>query len=164
MPARATSIPPGAAGSVQLVLSIPSAALAGATVLYQHSGSGAGTSLPLQPAAAPPSASATPASPATAQPIGDTAAHPIVLADGSGVLEPDDFTFDNAREPVVGEGPSTPLPGARGGSVFEEIAEAEAERIKDALRRAGGSRARAARILGIPRTTLNDRLRRYEIT
>jgi transcriptional regulator with GAF, ATPase, and Fis domain len=87
-----------------------------------------------------------------------------VLADGSGVLEPDDFTFDNAREPVGGEAPPTPLPGARGGSVFEEIAEAEAERIKDALRRAGGSRARAARILGIPRTTLNDRLRRYEIT
>jgi DNA-binding NtrC family response regulator len=81
-----------------------------------------------------------------------------VLADRTAVLEPEDFSFDMAATPA-------PAPRAGGsGSVFEEIAEAEAERIKDALRRAGGSKARAARILGIPRTTLNDRLRKLDIT
>jgi len=85
-----------------------------------------------------------------------------VLADGSPVLEPEDFAFDMrlAAPSAVASGPAA----AAAGSVFEEIALAEVERIKDALRRAGGSKSRAARILGIPRTTLNDRLRRLDIT
>jgi len=80
-----------------------------------------------------------------------------VLADPVTVLEPEDFEFDMA---------SLPAPVLRGSasSLFEEIAEVEAERIRDALRKAGGSKARAARILGIPRTTLNNRLRRLDIT
>jgi DNA-binding NtrC family response regulator len=77
----------------------------------------------------------------------------VVLADGCPLLEAEDFRFDMAA-------PVTPA----GGSVFAEIAQAESERIKEALRRAGGSKARAARLLGIPRTTLNDRLRKLEIT
>jgi transcriptional regulator with GAF, ATPase, and Fis domain len=81
-----------------------------------------------------------------------------VLADPITVLEPEDFTFDMATLPTA------PPRAAGSGSVFEEIAEAEAERIRDALRKAGGSKARAARILGIPRTTLNDRLRKFDIT
>ncbi len=89
-----------------------------------------------------------------------------VLADGSSVLEPEDFTFDNVISPD--RAPRTPTredrPAPKGGSVFEEIAQAQVDRIKDALRQAGGSRSRAARILGIPRTTLNDRLRRLDIT
>jgi DNA-binding NtrC family response regulator len=81
-----------------------------------------------------------------------------VLADPVTVLEPDDFNFDVSTL-------SAPLPRAgSAGSLFEEIAEVEAERIRDALRKAGGSKARAARILGIPRTTLNNRLRRLDIT
>jgi DNA-binding NtrC family response regulator len=83
----------------------------------------------------------------------------VVLADGSSLLEPDDFTFDMAIARTIPPRPD------RGSviSVFEEIAQGEADKIKDALRQAGGSKARAARILGIPRTTLNDKLRRLEI-
>jgi DNA-binding NtrC family response regulator len=80
-----------------------------------------------------------------------------VLADPTTMLEPEDFSFDMAALPAA-------APRAGSASVFEEIAEAEAERIKDALRKAGGSKARAARILGVPRTTLNDRLRKLDIT
>jgi DNA-binding NtrC family response regulator len=82
----------------------------------------------------------------------------VVLADGGLVLEPDDFTFDMRPLPV------SRAESSANGSLFEEIAQAEAEKIKDALRLAGGSKARAARILGIPRTTLNDKLRRLDIT
>ncbi|OGL00380.1 MAG: hypothetical protein A3D33_16720 [Candidatus Rokubacteria bacterium RIFCSPHIGHO2_02_FULL_73_26] len=38
------------------------------------------------------------------------------------------------------------------------LAEAEREAIRWALRRAGASQAKAAQLLGIPRTTLRDRL------
>jgi DNA-binding NtrC family response regulator len=86
-----------------------------------------------------------------------------VLADDNLVLEPDDFSFDR---PPAAPAPSPSFDGPEGAvvSIFEEIAHAEAERIKDALRKAGGSKARTARLLGIPRTTLNDRLRRLGIT
>jgi transcriptional regulator with GAF, ATPase, and Fis domain len=80
-----------------------------------------------------------------------------VLADPISVLEPEDFSFDMATLPAA------PSRTTSSGSVFEEIAEAEAERIKEALRKSGGSIARAARLLGIPRTTLNNRLRRLDI-
>jgi transcriptional regulator with GAF, ATPase, and Fis domain len=81
-----------------------------------------------------------------------------VLADPVTVLEPEDFSLDMAALPPV------PPRAVSSASLFEEIAEVEAERIRDALRKAGGSKARAARILGIPRTTLNNRLRRLDIT
>jgi DNA-binding NtrC family response regulator len=73
-----------------------------------------------------------------------------VLADPVAILGEADLTFDFA---------------ARGeaASVFNEIAEEEAERIRDALRKSGGSKARAAQLLGIPRTTLNDRIRKLAI-
>jgi DNA-binding NtrC family response regulator len=83
-----------------------------------------------------------------------------VLADGNVLLEPEDFSFDMAVPPA----PESRSADANAPSIFDEIAAAEAERIKDALRKAAGSKARAARILGIPRTTLNDRLRKLEIT
>ena len=61
----------------------------------------------------------------------------VVLADGGALLEPDDFSFDMAAAPSV----PPRAADAAGGSVFEEIAHAEAERIKDALRKGGGSKA-----------------------
>ena len=59
----------------------------------------------------------------------------------------------------------TPITANAGndGSLFEEISTEEGQRVRDALRQAGGNRARAARLLGIPRTTLNDRIRKLGI-
>ena len=51
---------------------------------------------------------------------------------------------------------------ARPSEVLREVAQEEARRLTDALRDAGGSKTRAAQLLGIPRTTLTDRLRRLE--
>jgi two-component system response regulator AtoC len=97
-----------------------------------------------------------------------------VLADARAVLEPDDLSFDlalalaltsppqqaSARQTATPRQTSTQAPTA---SIFDEIAQAEAERIRAVLREAGGSKARAARLLGVPRTTLNDRLRKLAI-
>jgi len=82
----------------------------------------------------------------------------VVLADPGGVLEPDDLSFDLALTSAAASASAAPHP-----SIFDEIAQAEAERIRAALREAGGSKARAARLLGLPRTTLNDRLRKLAI-
>ena len=49
------------------------------------------------------------------------------------------------------------------GSIFQQIANDEADRIRRALKDAGGSKARAAQLLGIPGTTLNDRIRKLAI-
>jgi DNA-binding NtrC family response regulator len=85
----------------------------------------------------------------------------VVLADDHLTLEPDDFCFDRA-----GASPAPAPAGKSAGSqsIFAEIAREEAERIRHALRESGGSKARTARLLGIPRTTLNDRLRKLGIT
>jgi DNA-binding NtrC family response regulator len=77
-----------------------------------------------------------------------------VLADGTASIDAEELTFDPRPQPVVAR---------TSGSVFDEIERTEAQAINDALRRAKGSRAGAARLLGLPRTTLNDRLKKYGI-
>jgi transcriptional regulator with PAS, ATPase and Fis domain len=78
-----------------------------------------------------------------------------VLADSTATIDADEIIFDPRPHPVAAP-PST-------GSVFDEIERTEVQELTDALKRARGSRAGAARLLGVPRTTLNDRLKKYDI-
>jgi DNA-binding NtrC family response regulator len=73
-----------------------------------------------------------------------------ILAEHGTMLEREDLMFDF----------SAPAPAA---SLFDEISAEEAQRVREALKAAAGNRARAARALGIPRTTLNDRIKRLGI-
>jgi DNA-binding NtrC family response regulator len=73
-----------------------------------------------------------------------------VLADDGASLGPEDFIFD-----FWGASESE--------SVFEKIAGDEANAIKEALKAAKGSKTKAARLLGMPRTTLNDRIKKLGI-
>jgi transcriptional regulator with GAF, ATPase, and Fis domain len=78
-----------------------------------------------------------------------------VLANGAATIDADELIFDPR--------PAPPATRAANGSVFAEIERAEAEALSNALRQSKGSRAGAARLLGIPRTTLNDRLKKHGI-
>jgi DNA-binding NtrC family response regulator len=72
-----------------------------------------------------------------------------VLADPEQVLTADDLILDV-------------LPAARG-SVLGEIQNSERDKLIASLQQTSGNKAAAARLLGIPRTTLNERLRKYDI-
>ena len=49
-------------------------------------------------------------------------------------------------------------------SLTEELEQAERGRIVEALRAARGSRTEAAQLLGMPRTTMLNKMKRYGIT
>jgi DNA-binding NtrC family response regulator len=58
------------------------------------------------------------------------------------------------------EGAATAPPGEAGGSLAT-LEQAELQQIREALRAAGGNRTKAAQILGIDRSTLYRKLKRY---
>lgn len=64
----------------------------------------------------------------------------------------------------VGEGELRLEEGSAPATLLEELAHAERQRIVEALQAAKGSRTEAARALGIPRTTLINKLKRFGIS
>jgi transcriptional regulator with GAF, ATPase, and Fis domain len=78
----------------------------------------------------------------------------VVLGEGR-EIGPDDLALPDAPPPVA----EVPLDGEHR-DVMESI---EKRRLLAALRAAGGNQSQAARALGIARTTLINKLRRYEI-
>jgi transcriptional regulator of acetoin/glycerol metabolism len=49
-------------------------------------------------------------------------------------------------------------------TLLEELGEAEKRRVTEVLRQVGGSRTEAAKLLGVPRTTLLNKIRRYGLS
>jgi transcriptional regulator with PAS, ATPase and Fis domain len=86
-------------------------------------------------------------------------------APGPGAARSDGLASSAAGAVVPFNGPAThgdptaSAPSRR--PLAEQVAALERQAIVDALRRAGGNRARAARLLGMPRSVLYERLRRW---
>jgi transcriptional regulator with GAF, ATPase, and Fis domain len=81
-----------------------------------------------------------------------------VLSENAACIEPDQIQ--------LGSKPGTTPPmrsRITTHEIFDQLAREDAERLATALREARGSKAGAARLLGIPRSTLNDRLRRLDM-
>ena len=69
-----------------------------------------------------------------------------------------------APTPVSAPAPSAPEPARSGGggTIRDEFAELERTRILEAMEKCGGNQSRAAKMLGISRTTLIKRLESYQ--
>ena len=63
---------------------------------------------------------------------------------------------------IASPGPAAAMPSQEG-ALAERVAKFEADAIRDALRRAGGSIAAVVEELGIPRRTLNEKMQRHGI-
>jgi two-component system response regulator AtoC len=87
----------------------------------------------------------------------------VVLSEGPRITQSDverELLQEAARgRPVSVSSPPLPLvPGARGANLSEQRAESERQIISDALSRASNNRSLAARLLGISRRTLYNKL------
>ena len=82
----------------------------------------------------------------------------LIISDG-GLLTSEQLGITVRPEPSTGPGPTPPPPPAAG----EPLAELEKRSIVAALQRARGNKSRAAGDLGISRTQLYTRLKRFGI-
>ncbi len=92
----------------------------------------------------------------------------VVLAEGN-ELAPEDFPEEIARRRTGGGtggggGDDADAVGAAGMAFDDAVARYKRELIAEALEKAGGVQARAAEILGIKRTTLNEMMKRLGMT
>ncbi len=85
----------------------------------------------------------------------------MVAVSGSGAIDID--ALEDSPFPTSNRAAEPPRsPGAL--SLHDQVAAFERRIISQALAAAAGNRSRAARLLGLSRTTLFDRLRKYELT
>ena len=73
----------------------------------------------------------------------------VLLGTESHEVTPEELQLENAEVPTT---------------LIEELEQAERRRVGEALAQARGSRTEAAKILGMPRTTLINRVKRYGLT
>jgi DNA-binding NtrC family response regulator len=74
----------------------------------------------------------------------------VVLLGGEGhEVTPEELQLENAEVPTT---------------LIQELEQAERRRVGEALSQARGSRTEAAKVLGVPRTTLINRMKRYGLT
>jgi transcriptional regulator with GAF, ATPase, and Fis domain len=83
----------------------------------------------------------------------------LVLAEGPD-LTVEDFTF-NIEAPLVER---TSMRSSDAASLRDDLKDEERRRIMDALDQCKGNQSNAARLLGMPRRTLVERLREYGVT
>jgi DNA-binding NtrC family response regulator len=93
----------------------------------------------------------------------------VLCQEGAGAIQPEHLVFDAPPRPtVVDEEPTHPgtaalSPAQAGGTLGEDIAALERQRILAALEQCAGNQTRAAKLLGISRRTLVTRLSEYGI-
>ena len=88
----------------------------------------------------------------------------LAMTEGS-ELTVEDFAFD-VEEPVTATASPRSVDGAgpaEGASLQDDLREQERRRIVDGLDACGGNQTRAAKLLGMPRRTLVDKVRTYGI-
>ncbi len=69
------------------------------------------------------------------------------------------YLSERIRQTAADEGPSAAAPA----TIQQATARVERKMVEDALRKSGGNRSRAARILGLTRQGLLNKIRRYEV-
>lgn len=95
----------------------------------------------------------------------------VVIARGDRITLdclPDEILDPRAAEQFLhrlkSEDPTRDLPIAQGISFYDEVAKFEISLIRRALEITGGNQSRAARLLGMNTTTLNSKIKAYNIT
>ncbi len=95
----------------------------------------------------------------------------VVIARGDRITLdclPDEILDPRAAEQFLhrlkSEDPARDLPIAQGISFYDEVAKFEISLIRRALEITGGNQSRAARLLGMNTTTLNSKIKAYNIT
>jgi len=81
----------------------------------------------------------------------------VVLADG------DTLTVDDFPKEIKERGRSVGAPPAGNGSLSEALGDIEKEQLTKALKDAGGNKSRAAKSLGLKRSTFISKLKKYQL-
>jgi len=79
------------------------------------------------------------------------------------LIRPEDLPERVRRSDTGGPSLTSPMPALRAGNLRRILAETERQVIVEALRSAGGNKAKAARIMGIHRTSLYEKMKTHDL-